>query len=54
MYGKIHNVVVVCTDLSGKEPHTDIRDIRDSRMATSGNLDSEMVCTLAQTARGMG
>ena len=38
--------IVVCIDLSGKEPNR--------QMVTSGNLSGVMVSTLAQKARGVG
>ena len=40
--------VVVCTDLSGKEPH---RQVGVSMVVTSGSLGGVMVSTLDQNAK---
>ena len=44
-------IVVVCTNLSGKEPH---RQAGIGKVVTSGSLGDVMVSTLAQNARGVG
>ena len=41
-------IAIVCTDLSGKEPH---RQVGVVRMATTWNIGSVMVLTLTQNAR---
>ena len=43
--------VVVCTDLSGKEPY---REVGVGSMVTSGSLGGVMVNTLAWNARNVG
>ena len=43
--------VLVCTDLSGKEPH---RQVGMGRVMTSGSLGGVMLSTLAQNARDIG
>ena len=50
MYYTIY-IVVVCTDLSGKEPH---RQVGVGRVVASRSLSSVMVSTLAQNARDLG
>ena len=43
--------VIVCTDLSGKEPH---RQVGVGRVGTSGSLGGIIVSTLSQNARDLG
>ena len=43
--------VVVCTDLSGKEPH---REVGVDTVVNAGLLGGVMVNTLSQNARDMG
>ena len=43
--------VVVCNDLSGKQPH---RQVGVDRVVTLGSLSGEMVSTLARLARDVG
>ena len=43
--------VVVCTDISGKEPY---RQVAVTRVVTSGSLGDEMISTLTHNARDMG
>ena len=42
--------VVVCTDISGKEPH---RQVGVGGVVTLGSLGGEMVSTLAQNAKNV-
>ena len=44
-------IVVVCTDLSGREPH---RWVGLVRVVTAGNLGGVIVCRMANNARDMG
>ena len=41
-------IAIVCTDLSGKEPHMQVGVVR---MATPWNIGGVMVITLAQNAK---
>ena len=44
-------IVVVCTHLSGKEPH---RQVGVGRVVESGSLGGVMISTLAEIARDVG
>ena len=51
MHIRVYNSVVVCTDLSGKDPH---RQVAMDRVVKSGSLHGVMVNTLAWNVIDVG
>ena len=43
--------IVLCIDISGKEPH---RQVDMGRVVTSGNLGGMLICTLTMNERAVG